>query len=342
MKKALIFWVILLVMGPLWADEVRLNPSHPETYVVVKGDTLWDIAERFLTEPWYWPKVWHANPEIKNPHLIYPGDIIHLVYEQGRPVLRLSRGPNQVKWSPKARISPISAAIPTIPLEQVDHFLRQARVLSPNELRSAPYVVSGRDAHLLTGSEDRFYVRDLDQKDGVHFNIYREGKKFLEKGDKGDLLGVEADLIGKARVLRYGDPSTLVMESSNREVRVGDRLFQEQSDNFSPYFYPKAPAADLRGKIIHLVDAVKQTGTNQVVVVNLGSEQGVEVGYVFGVYQSGLKVRDKVSGKFNDAVTLPDERAGLVLIYQVFDNVAYGIVMKAGRAIYLGDMVANP
>lgn len=337
---ALIFG--LLFSGLAFATAVELNPNHPQRYVVVKGDTLWDIAGRFLQDPWLWPEIWHVNPEIANPHLIYPGDVIKLVYVDGKPRLELERGRPTVKLSPQIRSEPIRKAIPTIPLDSIRQFLTEPHVLTREELDRAPYVVSSAGEHLVTAAGDRVYVRGVADEDHRQFVIVREGEPYVDP-QTGELLGLEALYVADASVERFGDPATMAVQRSDSEVRVGDRLVPiEEEVTYETSFEPRAPAQTVDGQIIAVLNGVSQIGRNQVVVINRGRREGMEPGHVLAIYQKGKTIDDPVTEDRHDTVTLPDERAGLLMVFRTFDRVSFGLVMRASTNMHVLDVVRNP
>lgn len=319
------------------AGEVPLNPAHPDRYVVKRGDTLWDIAERFLRDPWLWPEVWHINPQIENPHLIYPGDVISLVYVDGKPRLVLQRGRPTVKLSPQARPQPLDEAIPTIPLDVIGPFLSRPRVLEEPAYERAPYIVSSADEHLIAGAGDRVYVRGLSRGPG-RYTVLRRGELYRDP-DTGEVLGLEAVHVADARLQRPGDPAVLVLVSSSREAIVGDRVLPVEEGRYTDRFLPRAPKHRVDGRIISVLDGVSRIGQYQVVVLNRGRREGVEPGHVLAVYQTGEVIEDPVRG---GKVKLPDERAGIVMVFRTFDKVSYALVMRATRSIRVLDRVRNP
>ncbi len=320
------------------AGGVPLNPDHPDRYVVKRGDTLWDIAERFLRDPWLWPEVWHINPQIENPHLIYPGDVISLVYLDGKPRLVLRRGRPTVRLSPRVRERPLAEAIPTIPLDAIRPFLSRPRVLDEAAFERAAYIVASADEHLIAGSGDRVYARGIGEGPGARFAVLRRSQLYRDP-DTGEVLGVEAIHVADARVQRGGDPATLVLERSTREALVGDRLFPVDESPYTDNFFPRAPDRPVEGRIIAVFDGVSRIGQYQVVVLNRGEREGMAPGHVLAVYQAGETVRDPVR---REKVTLPEERAGVVMVFRTFDRVSYALVMKATRAIRVLDRVRNP
>jgi len=323
------------------AQKIALNPGHPERYVVVKGDTLWDISARFLRDPWLWPEVWQANPQIANPHLIYPGDTITLEIRNGKPVLRLQRGRKVVKLSPRIRKQPLSQAIPTIDPESIRHFLNQARVVSEEELKAAPYVLGGVEKRLLTGSPgEKIYARGISAGGAIRYGVYRVGETYRNPKDKKEILGHEVVRVADAVMDRGGDPATLRLLDVKREIRAGDRLLPVAEDMASaPYYLPHPPESSMKGHIISIFDGVSMVGQYQGVVLDLGRREGIEPGHVLAVYQSNGEMKDPVTGKM---VRLPDERAGILLVFRTFDKVSYALLMQSTRPIHLMDTVRAP
>tara|TARA_R110002072_G_scaffold106579_1_gene232623 strand:+ start:12279 stop:13487 length:1209 start_codon:yes stop_codon:yes gene_type:complete len=305
LNKILISCAILLLTISVRADELTVNPDHPESYTVVKGDTLWDISARFLQQPWRWPEIWGVNPQINNPHLIYPGDIVSLTYQDGQPVLNLQRGTGQVvsgrnvKLSPTIRSTENDEAIPTIPIDAIQQLLERPIVLDENEIDQWPYVVSSYDEHLIATTGNTIYVRGIpENSDVVRYSIYRKGKPYVNpkknEKDKDEILGYEAIYVGDATIKKNGDPASAIITVVDREVLKGDRLLPQTDEEISSEFIPRSPSSDMEGNILSVVDGVSQIGQYQIVVLNLGEEQGIEAGNVLGIYQSGYVVQDKI------------------------------------------------
>jgi len=329
---------LALAATSVFADQVALRQGHPDRYVVVKGDTLWDISARFLDKPWLWPEIWYVNPQIENPHLIYPGDVISLVYVDGKPQLRLERGKRTVRLSPRVRAEALDQAIPTIPLDAIRQFLSQPLVVGKDELKKAAYVVSSAGEHLIAGAGDRVYVRGLDTQGYSRFNAFRPGDTYVDP-DSGEVLGYEAIFLGEGTLERDGDPATLDLKRTTRELVVGDRVLPAGQDEVTPHFQPHAPSPELEGTIISVLDGVTQIGQYQIVVINRGSREGVDAGTVLAVHQAGETIKDVVAG---GKVTLPDERAGLLMVFRPFEKVSYALVMKATAPLHVGDRVRHP
>lgn len=340
-KKILGLIFSFLVCGLVYADAVKLNPDHPDKYVVVKGDTLWDISGRFLQDAWQWPEIWQINSQIANPHLIYPGDTINLVYVDGKPRLVVSRGSKTVKLTPQGRIIPLDQAITTIPIDAIRQFLKEPQVVSKNVLDKAPYVVANKGGRLIAASLDSIYVRGI--KDGAvrKYTIVRTGNVYKDPVTK-EVLGYEALFIGNAKLYRTGDPSTLKVLRTSREIRIGDRLLPSNEKSFDTNFIPRPPSGDINGQILAVLDGVTHIGNNQVIVINKGAREGLEPGNVLDVYQKGQTIPDRVTKDHDDTVTLPDEKAGVVMVFRVFDKISYALVVKASRDLRLLDYIRNP
>lgn len=345
MKKMLGPFLALLVSGAALAGTVALNPNHPSRHVVVKGDTLWGIATRFLRDSWLWPDIWYVNPQIKNPHLIYPGDVISLVYVGGKPQLRLERRaavsgpPSGVEvLQPRVRVQPLPTAIPTIPLDAIAPFLNRSMVISEAELRNAPYIVENSGEHVVAGAGNTVYVRGIHTRQDSRYAVVQPGPAYRDPVTH-EILGYQALYVGSARVERYNDPATLRLTRSRMEASVGDRLLPAEHERFNPNFYPHAPSHPVQGTIIAVLGGVSQIGQLNTVVLNVGRHNGMKVGDVLAVYQAGPVVRDRVKG---GTVKLPDERAGVLIVYRIFERVSYGLIMQATRPLHVLDKVRNP
>jgi len=340
--------LLLLCFTSIVFAAPTLNPSHPDRYTVVEGDTLWDIAGRFLETPWRWPDVWHVNPQIKNPHLIYPGDELTLTYDaNGNPIIkRTKRGRPTVKLSPGLRKTRLDRAIPTIPLDAIQQFLSKPMSVGEKELQAAPYVVQPADDHVVAGAGDRLYVRGLKEEGKAKFSIFRPGDKYIKystkDSDEPEVLGYEALYVGETTVASFGEISTLLITSTERESVAGDRLLPLAENDINEHFMPHAPLANIDAAIIAVVDGVAQIGQHQIVVIDSGSREKINVGTVLGIYTRGKTVFDNVSPERGDKVKLPDERAGTLMIFRVFEKVSFGLVMDATDPIHIYDAVRNP
>ena len=325
-----------------------LRPDHPDTYVVQKGDTLWDISGRFLEKPWLWPELWRANPQIENPHLIYPGDTLRLVYIDGQPALVLERGDaartykvspgRDEKLEPRVRATPLETAIPAISLDAIQGFLVQNRVVAPAILEGAPYVVDGESERLVLGGGDRLYARGP-LPESQSYNFVRKGPLYIDP-DTREVLGQEATYIGLGQVVAHeGDISTMFVNNTREEVQIGDRVLPTEERRVDSTFFPSAPSVDVSGSIISVFGGVTQVGQYDVVVINRGERESIEVGNVLSIHKRGALARDRIA---NQMVRLPSERAGLLMIFRVFDKLSYGLVLVTERPLAVSDEIRNP
>jgi len=247
-KKMLLGLILAGVSCSILADTLELTEDYPERYVVEKGDTLWDISGQYLEQPWRWPELWQVNPQIANPHLIYPGDVLTLTWQDGRPLLQVNADGTRTRYqklSPSVReIARGQEAVPPIPLDAIQQFLSRPRIVSEATLADAPYVVSSEDQHLVNGSNGRIYVRGFEDEIRPSYAIYRGGEAYRDPDEGNRVVGYQALYVGHAMVERSGDPATARIIKSEREVLNGDRLLPE-TDYEYPSFVPRAPAGEV-------------------------------------------------------------------------------------------------
>jgi hypothetical protein len=318
-------------------EPVPLAAGHPNEYVVQVGDTLWDIAGTFLKDPWYWPEIWYVNPDIVNPHLIYPGDVLGLVYIDGQPRVTNVRA-STYRMSPQARVTPLTESISSIPYEDVAAFLSSGVVLEKNQADSLPYLLETRGDHLIAAAGNEIYVRGITQDTpGVRFSVVHVGDPLYDPDDNR-LIGYQGISVGEGRLRRGGDPATVALTDTKMEAKPGDRLLPEEVD-IPLNFFPRSPSSAIDGRIISVVGGVTQIGQYMVVVLNRGSSNGLSVGDVLTVFQTGEEVKDRFGG---GTVRLPEEEAGTVMIFKTYDRISYGLVMEATQAIHMHDTVRNP
>lgn len=333
--------VSLLFSINISADELELNPQHPEQYTVVQNDTLWDISAKFLKSPWKWPKLWHGNPQIKNPDLIYPGDTLYFSMANGKPSLRLSRS-REVKLHPGLRKTDLEQEIKTIPMDAITQFLSSPKVLDADELDQSPYVIDFAGEHVVAGAGDRVYVRSVLQPKTLGYTLYRKGEPYVNPETK-EVLGYEALYIASASLEKEGDPATLTITKSEQEVRIGDRLMANSEKESALNYFPQVPDKDIRGNIISVLNGVSQIGRHNIVVVDKGLADGLKVGDVLTIYNKGKIVTDRFKSKDQTVlVKLPNEFAGSLMIFRPFNRVSYALVMEAHQAIHVLDKVQTP
>ena len=319
------------------SEPVPLAEGHPNEYVVQLGDTLWDIAGTFLKDPWYWPEIWYVNPDIENPHLIYPGDVLGLVYIDGQPRITNVRA-STYRMSPQARVTPLAESISSIPYEDVAAFLSSGVVLEKDQADALPYLLETRGDHLIASAGNEIYVRGITQSvPGTRFSVVHIGDPLYDPDDNR-LIGYQGIPVGQGRLRRGGDPATVALTDTKMEAKPGDRLLPEEVD-IPLNFFPRSPSSAVDGRIVSVVGGVTQIGQYMVIVINRGSTDGLSVGDVLSVLQTGEEVKDRFGG---GKVRLPEEEAGTVMVFKTYDRISYGLVMEATQAIHVHDMVRNP
>jgi hypothetical protein len=330
-----------------------LNPNAPKSYTVKRGDTLWGIASMFLRDPWLWPEVWYINPQVANPHLIYPGDTLALAYgRDGRPQIRLEQG-GAARLDPRLRSSPLDGAIPTIPYSAISAFLSRPTILTNEQIRTAPHVVAFRENHVVAGTGHEVYIADLKATPNGRYSVVHIGDK-LRDPDDGKVLGYEGIYTATALVAQPGNPTKALLIDAARETLQGDKVLAADLD-VPLNFMLRAPRNDVHGRIISVVDGTDLIGQYQIVVINRGKRHGIDAGHVLAVDTAGEVIRDVyasdrsftrflggVGTSFAPKVKLPNERAGTLLVFKSFDQLSYGLIVGASTAIHVGDVTHNP
>jgi LysM repeat protein len=330
-----------------------VNPTAPKHYVVKRGDTLWGIAAMYLRDPWLWPEVWVINPQVPNPHLIYPGDTLSLAFgADGRPMVSLEQA-GALRMDPRLRTSPLDNAIPTISYASIAAFLTRPAVLSEEEMRKSAYVLAFRDMHETAGTGMEIYIRNLAAVENARYAVVHVGGP-LRDPDDGKIVGYEGIYTGTALVQRAGEPVKALLIDSTRETVRGDRVLSSDNNQAPANFTLRAPAQQINGRIIDVVGYTDLVGQFEVVVINRGLRQGLAPGNVLAIDHQGENVRDLfrngkqigdtngVGSSFAPVVRLPNERAGTLLVFRVFDRVSYGLVVGASDIIHVQDLVRNP
>lgn len=345
-----------------------LDDNAPNHYVVVEGDTLWDISDRFLKKPWLWSKLWNYNPSIANPHLIYPGDELKLEYIDNRPSLVLSRngealpitsqagggqpyGPNGEpllgaatpgveRLSPRIRAESLEEAIPMVTSEAISSFLLHPRVVSPGDIKNAPYVVANEDQRLISALGHELYARGDVDPSFTEYSIYRPGPDYRDPGT-GEYLGRELSHVSDARLLAVGDPSTLIITSNEFETREGDILLPKDGSAVVPNYTPRLPEIRGDGRVVSLVNSMVQSGRDQIIVLNLGDRSGVKPGDVLAIESRGSSFIDERGRNSYERVNVPSKRTGVVMVFQTFEKVSYGLIMESDRPIRVNDFITG-
>jgi hypothetical protein len=339
--------------------EVALRADSPQRYTVVEGDTLWDIAGKFLEEPWLWPEVWQINPQIENPDLIYPGDEIELAFVDGSPVLRLSRSEapelRTVRLSPQVRRESLLSPVPAIPLELISAYLIEDSVVSEDDFERAPYVLAEREGRTLLSEGDEILARGRWSEGVAVYDIVRKGRD-LENPDTGALLGLEAVQVGVATLSRSDDDqATLTITHNVQEVRVGDRLIPRDDTTLDTRLLPAPPPFAVDAAIVSIGSGRSIGGQYETLILNAGADDRIAVGQLLTVQEPALELEDRLGSrspfrKFkqilgvddSDEVVFSGENVASVLVYKVFDDASLGLVLESSREIRLTDRVVTP
>jgi hypothetical protein len=331
----------------------ELAPNAPDSHTVQRGDTLWGISGIFLRSPWRWPELWGMNlDQIRNPHLIYPGQVLVLVKVDGRAMLRVAQGAgvptNTVKLSPRVRSELLdNGAIASIPLHLIAPFLDQAVVFGAGELDAAPRIVATQEGRVMVSRGETAYVRG-DLAGARDFRLFREPRPLLDP-ETNEILGYEGRYVGTTEFVRAGDegasqgaivPATFTVTTTRLEAKVGDRLSPVQQRDLAA-FVPHAPAAPLDGRLLGLYGDGLLAGQNQIVALNRGSREGLERGHVLALWRAGSPAVDKTAGQ-RTPMRLPDERHGLLFVFSVFERVSYALVLSVKDPVRAGDRFSQP
>lgn len=348
------------------ADEVagagvplsELAPNAPDQHIVVSGDTLWDISKLFLTSPWRWPELWGMNREqIRNPHLIYPGQVLLLVKSNGRARLELGQRVggdtvgDAVKLSPQMRVSALdSSPIPNIPLNLIQPFLSDTAVFDTDVLATAPRIVAAQEGHVVLGQGDLAYARG-DFGGATDFRVFRTARALRDPAS-GEILGYEAPYVGTADLIRAGEdrknadgkteivPATMRIKQVKQEVGIGDRL-APAPQRALPRYVPHAPDKPLAGQIVSIYGEALNAGQNQIVALNRGAADGVERGHVFALWRGGAPAVDTTGGRA-ESIRLPDERHGVLFVFDVYQRVSYALIITVKEPVKAGDRFTQP
>jgi hypothetical protein len=347
---------------------LTLADDAPTKYTVVKGDTLWDISGKFLKEPWRWPEIWNMNREqIKDPHWIYPGDVITLSFDSnGKPMLSLLSGGGTkqglsggtVTLSPQVRTQPLTQAIPSIPSRIIGPFLTMPLVIEEDELLNSPRIIAAEDNRVIIGAGNTAYAAGITPNMGTRWQVYRPGSALIDPESR-EVLGYEATFLGDAKVTRFGEGATVQIIRSTQEINKGDRL-TATAEGLIPSYSPHAPDKALKGAVVSVVGGVNESAQYSVVALSLGRREGVEVGHVLATLRMGETVDTReggfsfksllpnrlsganAAGQIPSEIKLPDERNGLIFVFRVFEKVSYGLVMSSRLPVKVGDIVQTP
>ena len=355
MRSVIISSILLLGLLPSAArsEAPSLQDNVPNRYVVVPGDTLWGISQRFLKNPWKWPELWGMNrEEIANPHLIYPGDVLVLESVNGMPHLKVLHGsadaavPGEnssaaethgpaVRLSPGVQSRDLGRAIPSIPLSEIGPFLVKTQIVDEKSWNSAPRIIAGDSYNYIIGAGSTAFVSGIDSSSVVNWDIFAKGREIIDPVTKHS-LGFQTEYLGEARLLRQGRPSQIEIVKSTREVDIGSRLFPS-TESLVTHFIPHSPDAKVSGTILSMIGNSTEIGQNDIVSISLGAREGIELGEVLAVNRPGRPV-----GSGKDRITLPDDRIGLVLVFKTYEHISYALVVQSVNPIHVSDPVQTP
>ncbi|MDP1606380.1 MAG: LysM domain-containing protein [Rhodocyclaceae bacterium] len=320
-----------------FAKPIELAPDAPDRHIVVPGDTLWGIAAKFLKDPYRWPALWKMNAEqVKNPHRIYPGQVVILDRSGAEPQLRLG---NVIKLEPQVRVEMTVKEIPAIPAQAIEPFLAQPLVIDAAAFENAPRVVATQESRVYAATGDMIYATGVDPNIRL-WQVYRPGKPLIDP-DNGEALGLEAIYLGNARPAGDGEPMPLTLSGVKQEIGRGDYLVAASRPEVMSYV-PRMPEQAISGRVLALYGRVGEGGRNSIVSISRGTRDGLEMGHVLALYRAGVTVSNRFEDDKPKSHTLPDERYGLLFIFRVFDRVAYGLVTDAARPVMAGDRVRQP
>ena len=324
-----------------------IRPDAPMNYTVKRGDTLWDIAAVFLKDPWFWPEIWQINPQVENPHLIYPGDVLSLAYgANGDAHVSVSQY-SGARLQPRLRSDELVGPVDALPYAAISAFLSKPSVLVEEQILAAPHILAFRDQHMIGGTGHEAYVQNLDATLNQRFTVMHVGDPIVDF-ETNELVGYQANYVATAVVSNPGrDITKTMLTEGSREALRGDRLIAQEGE-MPLTFTPHAPSGQVDGQIIAIADEATEVGQYQVVVLNRGNRHGLTAGAVLAVDQRGEVVQDiwnrRPFGKdpFGPTMELPSERAGTMIVFKVFDRVSYGLIIGARAPIQVADHVYSP
>ena len=337
MKTKLLFLITLLTIA-MGANALSVRSHHPKRYVVKEGDTLWSIADQFLDKPWEWELIWKHNPHIKNPNQLYPGAIIEFHDNKGRPYLSLARRAS-IRLSPKIRKRRLPSPIPPVPVDILKPFLNYSLVFEDQSLRDAPYIIGFSDNRLVGADDSHIFATLLKSSRNQSYAIFRRGKPYRHPKTT-QRLGYRAIHIADAKVVKAGDPATLVPTKIVEDIHVGDNLILKRRQNLFLDFYPHPPRVKVNGQIISIFGGLEHGGNCQVVVITQGRDNGLRCGDVLAVMRPGKKIVDPVLKRRR--IKLPDERVAHLMVFRTFHKVSFAVSMKTWSPIKNLDLVVNP
>lgn len=321
------------------AQSLELADGAPDRHIVVPGDTLWSISSKFLKQPYRWPEIWRLNQEqIGNPQRIYPGQVVILEWKGDKPLLKIADSIATFKAEPQIYRESNKREISSIPQQAIEPFLSEPLVVEPGQLDRSPRIVATQEDRVYIGKGDLAYVTGIREKARL-WQVYRPGKALVDPESK-ETLGYEAFYLGSANVTREGEPTTIEIIASRREIGRDDHLLPAPHLDVISYV-PHAPNKTVRAHVVSVYGGVGQAGRDSIVTLSRGKRDGLEIGHVLSLSRAGAEVSTRHDGK-KEVFQLPDERYGLLFVFRVFDRVSYALVMNVTRTVEIGDVVAMP
>lgn len=333
----LIVGIASLVSSSAIAQGVPIADDAPDSYTVVKGDTLWGISGRFLQQPWRWPEVWRMNrDQIRNPHLIYPGQIVHL--DRSGPWLSIGKRIGSDRLHPQVYHENLGEAVPSIPPNIIDPFLTRPLVVDEARLQGAATIVATETSRVYMGTGDTVFAKNV-RPDVDVWQIFRPARPLVDP-DTGETIAYEAAYLGAARVSERSDPVTFEIVDAVEEIGVGDLMLPSERPSVFSYA-PHAPEQAIDGRLISIYRGIAETGALNVVALNVGARDGLERGHVLALYRNRGIAEYKGDG-VKETYQLPEKRYGLVFVFRTFDRVAYALVMDSDGPVTINDTVRKP
>lgn len=324
------------------AEPLTLVDNPPDRHIVVKGDTLWGISGKFLKQPWRWPEIWQMNKEeIKNPHWIYPGDIILLDTSSGSPRLKMAKRVTgqDGKVHPMVHSTPGELVIPSIPSNIIEPFISQPLIVESSGSNSEAIIVAAQEDRMLLGTGDSFYAKGIADGSIEKWQLFRKGKP-LKDPKTGEVLAYEAFYLGNARLIKPGEPATLRVTLAKEEIARGDELIPAQPPEIISYV-PHRPDQAIEASIMSIYGGMEEGGTTAIVSLTRGKDDGLEVGHVVALFRNRVSTNIDDNGIRTDT-PVPEERYGLAFVFRVFDRVAYALVVSSSKSVIVGDSARNP
>ena len=339
--------VLLLALGLVTAsvsaaESPQMADSHPVDYVVKDGDTLWDIAGKFLKDPWRWKQIWRSNPDIQNPDLIYPGDRLVLRYDENGPYLehlssRERAARKTVKMTPAVYIEQLDRAIPAIPPGVIMPFLMDPRIVEEGGLNDTAYITEGVEGNILLGQLSEVYARKVDGAPGTKYKVLRMGDPLVDPDSK-KVLAYETVFLGEAEMVRPGDPAKMMLTRAVQEVQPGDRMLPYAKKVSFPYYQPATVTRPVTAYIMSTYGSLSETAMGEIVTISVGEQDGIRQGDVLQIMRNAGLATDPITKKKYER---PVERSGVLMVFKTFDKVSYALIMRSTKAVHVGDRVVN-